>query len=104
MLRHLLERGVVGVGAVPHQTAEIVGVLHLARQTHVGVEKRQHARGMVADVAHDANHSVLVNDAHLGGDAVEAALVDGDEILRVGDAVVDHVGKVIFVVLCHGVG
>ena len=46
---------------------------------------------MLGHHVHDAHHAVLVDDAHLGGDAVGAALVDGDIVIGAHHRVVDDV-------------
>ena len=88
----LFEHGFVGAVAVPYKRTEVVGALELARQAEVRVEKRYYSRARRPYVAHDAYNAVAVYHTKLGLDAVVAALVDGDVVVGVGNAVVNHVG------------
>ena len=90
--RQLLEQSLRGVGAVPGERAHVILPLHLARNTQMGIEHRDEARGVVASHVHDSYYTVLIHHSHLGFYAVETPFRDGYVIMVAVYGIVYHVG------------
>ena len=83
----------VGIFSVPHETAEEVAALHLARKAELRIEQGNYAGRVRTHHIHNAHYAILVDYTHFGGNAIEAAAVDCDVVLWLGYAVADDVGK-----------
>ena len=87
--------------SIPYERTERLGILQHDRKTQLRIQHTEHKRIMFRDICNNTHNTILVGHAEVLMYAISRTLVQGDVVLSLIDAVTDHMGNQIPVLMVN---
>ena len=103
MARYFFKERYAVVIAVPHESSEGIALFDFARDSEVVVKDGNDSCRVRPNNIDFSNDSVLIDNSHVGLDAVEGTFLDGYVVVGTMNGIVDHVRENEVVALKSGI-